>query len=696
MAAAHAVCLERGHSSISVSQSEQSLEFEPQCSSVEQPASEILPRDAGDAEQCLERGHSSISVSQSEQSLELEPQCSSVEQPASEILPRDAGDTEQCLERGHSSISVSQSEQSLEFEPQCSSVEQPASEILPKDAGDTEQCPKHRLVCGDMSAFDKCIHCLGPFASLKWMGFKCKDCPGLWHLTCYRRMMGQDSSDLIDSMSSGSEYVPDSESGDSDSDSTQEAVFSQHFSSGMWKILSSIKVDEIGLTLRNDLSIVHFAQSLYNRHGQDPTKHEYMRQKLREVGRLLVCLRHDFSIHSLEEAIKPCNFQNVVQAVQKVAGFDEEKLSYRTPSLALKLGHTLNKICNIIQCRALMAEDDRLVKSAETFSKLYTSKWCELVSHSALNTLSTLKYNKPSTLPFTEDVRTLHQYLQKSADAAVGSLTEEATSKTYAELSKVILAQIILFNRRRAGEVSKMLLKSFEERDRTKLHQDVAMALSKLEQQLCSYFTRVEIVGKRGRKVVVLLTPCMVDALSLLTSKRKECGVHVNNIFLFGRPQALSHYRGQDCLRVYASQCGAKHPELLRSTQLRKHVATLSQILNLKNNELDQVADFLGHDIRVHRDFYRLPVPTMQLAKISKLLLSMEKGNLSGLQGKSLDEIQIEDEISFSDTEAKDSGSDSEDSSTEAKEPQLEDMESLGQSSGCPIVELSQNSEDSK
>uniref|UniRef100_A0AAV2J3B9 Uncharacterized protein n=1 Tax=Knipowitschia caucasica TaxID=637954 RepID=A0AAV2J3B9_KNICA len=363
-----------------------------------------------------------------------------VEQPASEILPRDAGDAEQCLERGHSSISVSQSEQSLEFEPQCSSVEQPASEILPKDAGDAEQCPKHRLVCGDMSAFDKCIHCLGPFASLKWMGFKCK---GLWHLTCYRRMMGQDSSDLIDSMSSGSE--PDNKDSEERTGRTrvlalataQEAVFSQHFSSGMWKILSSIKVDEIGLTLRNDLSIVHFAQSLYNRHGQDPTKHEYMRQKLREVGRLLVCLRHDFSIHSLEEAIKPCNFQNVVQAVQKVAGFDEEKLSYRTPSLALKLGHTLNKICDIIQCRALMAEDDRLVKSAETFSKLYTSKWCELVSHSALNTLSTLKYNKPSTLPFTEDVRTLHQYLQKSADAAVGSLTEEATSKTYAELNEI-------------------------------------------------------------------------------------------------------------------------------------------------------------------------------------------------------------------------------------------------------------------
>lgn len=67
-----------------------------------------------------------------------------------------------------------------------------------------------------------------------------------------------------------------------------------------------------------------------------------------------------------------------------------------------------------------------------------------------------------------------------------------------------------------------------------------------------------------------------------------------------------------------------------------------TQVLNLKNNELDKVADFLGHDIHVHRDFYRLPVPTTQLAKLSKLVLSMEKGNLSSMQRKSLDEMEVE------------------------------------------------------
>ena len=82
--------------------------------------------------------------------------------------------------------------------------------------------------------------------------------------------------------------------------------------------------------------------------------------------------------------------------------------------------------------------------------------------------------------------------------------------------------------------------------------------------------------------------------------------------------------------------------ELLRLMQLRKHVATLSLILNLKNHELDQVAHFLGHDIHVHLEYYRLPEATTQLAKISKLLLAMDKGPLRSLQGKTLDEIEIE------------------------------------------------------
>ncbi|XP_028985935.1 uncharacterized protein LOC114843500 [Betta splendens] len=427
----------------------------------------------------------------------------------------------------------------------------------------------------------------------------------------------------------------------------------QKISSGVWKLLGAMRDDDVTSVVRNDVCILQFAQSLFNRHGQDTTKYEYMRQKLREVGRLLLCLRKDFSVQNIEDAIRPANFHRVIEGVKKLSGFDEETHSYQTPSLALKLGHILNRIAEIIHWRARMATDENLIKSTETFKRLYRSKWSELLSHSTPNTLSDAKYNKPSTLPFTKDVQKLHQYLEKQSESAFCNLKEKATQQNYANLAKVTLAQTVVFNRRRAGEVSKMHLKCFFERDQTNLHEDVAMGLSKVEQRLCKYFTRLEIKGKRGRKVPVLLTPKMIDALSLLTDSRSECCVNEKNVFLFARPKSMSHYRGHDCLRIHSNQCGAKHPEYLRSTQLQKHVATLSQVLNLKNNELDQVADFMGHDIRVHRNFYRLPIPTKQLAKISKMLLSMEKGQLSNMQGKSLDEIEIDDEIFASDREKK-------------------------------------------
>ena len=71
-------------------------------------------------------------------------------------------------------------------------------------------------------------------------------------------------------------------------------------------------------------------------------------------------------------------------------------------------------------------------------------------------------------------------------------------------------------------------------------------------------------------------------------------------------------------------------------------MATLSKVLNLQETELDQLADFMGHDIRVHRQFYRLPEGTLQLVKISKILMAMEQGRLSDFQGKSLEEINID------------------------------------------------------
>ena len=126
-----------------------------------------------------------------------------------------------------------------------------------------------------------------------------------------------------------------------------------------------------------------------------------------------------------------------------------------------------------------------------------------------------------------------------------------------------------------------------------------------------------------------------------MIEKRKEVGVIDDNPFLFARIGTETNIRGCDCLRKYAEESKASNPELLRSTKLRKHVATLCQLLDLDNQELEQVARFMGHDIRVHCDYYRQTDKTFQVAKIGKLLFAMEHGagSLKGKNLKTLDSV---------------------------------------------------------
>lgn len=66
------------------------------------------------------------------------------------------------------------------------------------------------------------------------------------------------------------------------------------------------------------------------------------------------------------------------------------------------------------------------------------------------------------------------------------------------------------------------------------------------------------------------------------------------------------------------------------------------QLLNLNNTELEELARHMGHELSVHRKFYRLQEDVIELSKISKLLLLVEGGKASAFSGMGLDDIQLE------------------------------------------------------
>lgn len=415
-----------------------------------------------------------------------------------------------------------------------------------------------------------------------------------------------------------------------------------HISKQLWSVISAMNPDPITDIIKNDKVITDIGQHLLNKGGTSAKNQQCVREKMREMGRLIHNARRVTRLRKMEDLINPKKYMETVKAVKSTCGYNSETNTFLIPSLANKLGHALVKASKLLKAQGLMSNNKELVKNSSEFQEVHQEKWNALISATALRNIREAKWNVPTLMPFTDDVQKMHAYLSQAQTEWYNSLSKSPSTKAWMELAKVSLAQIILFNRRREGEVASMSLSAFSSRDSSDPHEDVDWALSEVEKKLCRHFSRVVIRGKRGRPVPILLTPQMLGALELLVEQREACGVLKDNDYMFARPEAMTHFRGSDCLRGFANVCGAKCPRALTSTKLRKHAATLSTVLNMTDTEMDQLANFLGHDIRVHREFYRLPEKTLQLAKISKVLMALEQGRLSEFHGKNLDEIGIE------------------------------------------------------
>lgn len=134
-------------------------------------------------------------------------------------------------------------------------------------------------------------------------------------------------------------------------------------------------------------------------------------------------------------------------------------------------------------------------------------------------------------------------------------------------------------------------------------------------------------------------------AFDVLIKYRHDVGISKDNVYVFAAPcrNSKNHLRGNDCIRKIVNEVhDLKYPERIKSTELRKYCATVSQIIDLDDNGMRWLADHLGHNLDVHREFYRLKESTAELSKVSRLLLSIDEGKIKKFSGKKLSEIEID------------------------------------------------------
>lgn len=414
----------------------------------------------------------------------------------------------------------------------------------------------------------------------------------------------------------------------------------KNISKSLWQnVLLKMKDDPISRKAKSDSLIIAFGERMYHKRDVEEHTSSQISGRMRELARLVMDLkdRSNGNIESLTDALLVKNFDTLVASVRSVAEYSDETHSFGKGSLALKLGYSIKKSAFILKSHAIQNSDQMQIANAEKFLSLFTGNWCDHISSAANQSLERRKFNNPQLLPCCRDVEKLYSYVKN------------IKADDYPTVAKAALCEISLFNRKRGGEVQRMTLENLEmgKKNQEPVDEEIIQSLTPIERKLVQSFTRIEIRGKFNRRVAILLTHSMLTKIDTIMLERER--LSIKSKYLFATPNGERPYRGSDVIRVMAIEAGVSSPYIFTWTSLRKQVATISQALEISDIEQDQLAQFLGHDIRVHRDFYRLPHDILQKAKVAKILMKINAGKSTSVEDYSLeDDNELEPDDSCS------------------------------------------------
>jgi len=349
-------------------------------------------------------------------------------------------------------------------------------------------------------------------------------------------------------------------------------------------VLHRMREDKTYHVIRNDELILKFGSSLLKRVGIKGRRRVASRMRL--LAKLLCTLRKllDMPEKSLDFFIDGTYFDGVVEAVEKLsgAGFDEQgQRVFAKPSIVSMAGNLLTKCCGLKRGLAARQSDgENMTKEVDQFMTLFSSDWSDCMSCPASAALKTRKYNKPDELPSTEDLLKLKQYTEARLEELTQQLRAEPSYAAWRALAEIVLARLVVFNKRRGGEPAKMILSQFVNRPdwRRTSNKELLNNLRPVERTLMKRLDLVQIPGKRNRRVPIIITPDVGDAMQLLVDNRDHCGIPPQNLYFFASDSLDGHLDAWLVLHSCAENAGVSKPRLITSRNLRKYVATLAQV----------------------------------------------------------------------------------------------------------------------
>lgn len=280
------------------------------------------------------------------------------------------------------------------------------------------------------------------------------------------------------------------------------------------KVLKRMRVDELTNFVKCDETLVFFGSKLIKKYEDQPHMVNEISQKLRILARLVLDMnKKHSSIKKIVDLIMPENFNKLIECVDEMY----LKSNNCKPSTAIKIGNNLHHCASIILVNSIIGSKQTRKQKVEDFITLYKKEWLSTISAKAKTKIYEGKFNKPLAIPNETDVIALNVYIVTKEKSYID---HEFENVSYEDVTKNTLAHIIIFNRRRVGEVQRLTIQTYLQRQKSNNPQgEIEQILSTADKKRNSMLQRVEVRGKKGNKVPIIFTPNMIICIDFILKK---------------------------------------------------------------------------------------------------------------------------------------------------------------------------------
>lgn len=191
-------------------------------------------------------------------------------------------------------------------------------------------------------------------------------------------------------------------------------------------------------------------------------QHDMIRARLRLLGRFLVSLKEiDNTVTDFISIYDPKRYDNCIKTVHNLAQFDDTSHTYRTLYIASALGTLIKQVGQILKSMCIKQQEINRPTMVENFIKLFEEDYLISVNKAIHETQGHRNRQKRVVLPTMNDIKILNSCLKHERIKAFNTLKTDGFSITaWRILAETTLISTMMFNRRRAGELERLLIEN--------------------------------------------------------------------------------------------------------------------------------------------------------------------------------------------------------------------------------------------